>query len=107
MNIHDLTTAMCLGLAALFVRRFGHAILEPPCHDKEKLLLEYNTRNKTLIVLGYILIALVHLQRACAWSCGIGFGHRPDCAALVLLDYGGGIRTRGVSDLAARFFGYR
>jgi glutamate-1-semialdehyde 2,1-aminomutase len=30
----DLTMAMCLGLAALFVRQFGHAILEPPCHDK-------------------------------------------------------------------------
>ena len=46
----DLTTAMCLGLAALFVRQFGHAILEPPCHDKEALLLGYNTRNKTMIV---------------------------------------------------------
>ena len=55
----DLTTAMCLGLAALFVRQFGHAILEPPCHDKEKLLLGYNTRNKTMIVLGYLLIPLV------------------------------------------------
>ena len=35
----DITTAMCLGLAALFLRQFGHAILEPPCHDAEKLLL--------------------------------------------------------------------
>jgi glutamate-1-semialdehyde 2,1-aminomutase len=55
----DLTTAMCLGLAALFVRQFGHAILEPPCHDKEALLLGYNTRNKTLIVLGYVLIPII------------------------------------------------
>ena len=39
----DLTSAMCLGLAALFVPQFGHAILEPPCHDKEALLLGYNT----------------------------------------------------------------
>jgi glutamate-1-semialdehyde 2,1-aminomutase len=60
----DLTTAMCLGLAALFVRQFGHAILEPPCHDKEKLLLGYNTRNKTLIVLGYLLILLMPLTEA-------------------------------------------
>jgi glutamate-1-semialdehyde 2,1-aminomutase len=64
----DLTTAMCLGLAALFVRQFGHAILEPPCHDKEKLLLGYNTRNKTLIVLGYLLILLLPMADAGAWS---------------------------------------
>ena len=42
-----------LGLAALFLRQFGHAVLEPACHDEEALLLGYNTRNKTLIVLGY------------------------------------------------------
>jgi glutamate-1-semialdehyde 2,1-aminomutase len=60
----DLTLAMCLGLAALFVRQFGHAILEPPCHDKEKLLLGFNTRNKTLIVAGYLLIPILHLVRA-------------------------------------------
>ena len=43
----DLTTAMWAGLAALFLRQIGHAILEPPCHDKEATLLGYNTRNKT------------------------------------------------------------
>ena len=59
---------MCLGLAALFVRQFGHAILEPPCHDKEKLLRGYNTRNKTLIVLGYVLILLIPLVDAREWS---------------------------------------
>jgi glutamate-1-semialdehyde 2,1-aminomutase len=59
---------MCLGLAALFVRQFGHAILEPPCHDKEKLLLGYNTRNKTLIVLGYLLLLLISITEAQAWS---------------------------------------
>ena len=64
----DLTTAMCLGLASLFVRQFGHAILEPPCHDKEALLLGYNTRNKTLIVLGYVLIPIVLMAQAGAWS---------------------------------------
>lgn len=60
----DLTRAMCLGLAALFVRQFGHAILEPPCHDKEAVLLGFNTRNKTLIVAGYLLIPIIHLVRA-------------------------------------------
>ena len=64
----DLTTAMCLGLASLFVRQFGHAVLEPPCHDKEALLLGYNTRNKTLIVLGYVVIPVVHMMQAGAWT---------------------------------------
>ena len=53
--------AMFLGLAALFVRQTGHAILEPPCHDKEKALLGFNTRNKTLIVAGYTLIPIVQI----------------------------------------------
>ena len=64
----DLTVAMCLGLAALFVRQFGHAILEPPCHDKEALLLGYNTRNKTLIVLGYILIPIIQMAEGGTWT---------------------------------------
>jgi glutamate-1-semialdehyde 2,1-aminomutase len=64
----DLTVAMCLGLASLFVRQFGHAVLEPPCHKEEETLLGYNTRNKTLIVVGYVLIALVPMLRATAWS---------------------------------------
>jgi glutamate-1-semialdehyde 2,1-aminomutase len=64
----NLTTAMCLGLASLFVRQFGHAVLEPPCHDKEALLLGYNTRNKTLIVLGYALIPSIHLAQGGVWS---------------------------------------
>jgi glutamate-1-semialdehyde 2,1-aminomutase len=59
----NLTKAMMYGLAALFVRQFGHAVLEPPCHDKEALLLGFNTRNKTLIVLGYLLIPVLHLVR--------------------------------------------
>ena len=64
----DMTVAMCLGLASLFVRQFGHAVLEPPCHDKEETLLGYNTRNKTLIVLGYLLIPAVAIARADLWS---------------------------------------
>ncbi len=66
----DLTRAMCLGLAALFVRQFGHAILEPPCHDKEEALLGFNTRNKTLIVAGYVLIPIINLVRAGSFSFG-------------------------------------
>jgi glutamate-1-semialdehyde 2,1-aminomutase len=67
----NLITAMCLGLAALFVRQFGHAILEPPCHDKEKLLLGYNTRNKTLIVLGYFLIPVIQLSQTSVWTASV------------------------------------
>jgi glutamate-1-semialdehyde 2,1-aminomutase len=55
----DFTPALFLGMAALFVRQFGHAILEPPCHDKEKALLGFNTRNKSIIVGGYILIPII------------------------------------------------
>jgi glutamate-1-semialdehyde 2,1-aminomutase len=64
----NLTTAMWAGLAALFLRQIGHAILEPPCHDREALLLGYNTRNKTLILGAYILIPVVHLVQASAWT---------------------------------------
>ena len=64
----DLTTAMWAGLAALFLRQVGHAVLEPPCHDKEATLLGYNTRNKTLILGTYLLIPAVHLLRASAWT---------------------------------------
>ncbi|HEY7649557.1 MAG TPA: aminotransferase class III-fold pyridoxal phosphate-dependent enzyme [Methylomirabilota bacterium] len=64
----DLTTAMWAGLAALFLRQIGHAILEPPCHDKEALLLGYNTRSKTLILGTYLLIPVVHLVNAASWS---------------------------------------
>ena len=49
------------GLAALFLRQIGHAMLEPPCHDKEALLLGYNTPNKTAILATYLLIPVVHL----------------------------------------------
>jgi glutamate-1-semialdehyde 2,1-aminomutase len=64
----DLTTAMWAGLAALFLRQIGHAILEPPCHDKEALLLGYNTRNKTLILAAYLLLPLVFLFSGTGWT---------------------------------------
>ena len=59
----NFTLAIFLSMAALFVRQFGHAILEPPCHDKEKALLGFNTRNKTIIVAGYFLIPVVQVAR--------------------------------------------
>ena len=64
----DLTTAMWAGLAALFLRQIGHAVLEPPCHDKEAVLLGYNTRNKTLILGTYLLIPAVYVAQASAWT---------------------------------------
>src|SRR4029453_8222639 len=77
----DLTRAMFMGLASLFVRQFGHAILEPGCHEEKKLLLGYNTRNKTVIVLGYVLIPLFLMARAGVWSLG-GFISMADPIAL-------------------------
>jgi len=64
----DLTTAMWAGVAALLLRQFGHAILEPPSHDKEATLLGYNTRNKTLILAAYIVIPVAYLAHTGAWS---------------------------------------
>jgi glutamate-1-semialdehyde 2,1-aminomutase len=57
----DLTTAMGAGLAALFLRQIGHAILEPPCHDKEALLLGFNTPSKSAILGVYLLVPVLHL----------------------------------------------
>jgi glutamate-1-semialdehyde 2,1-aminomutase len=42
LSFSDLTLAMYLGLAALFLREIGHAVLEPPC----------------------ILVPLIHLVKA-------------------------------------------
>ena len=64
----DLATAMWAGMAALFVRQFGHAILEPPCHDKEATLLGYNTRNKSMILGGFMLLPFAAVAYAGAWS---------------------------------------
>jgi len=60
----DLTAAMWAGLAALFLRQIGHAVLEPPCHDKEATLLGYNTRNKTLILGTYLAMPIANV----VWS---------------------------------------
>jgi glutamate-1-semialdehyde 2,1-aminomutase len=79
----DLTRAMFLGLAALFVRQFGHAILEPPCHDKEALLLGFNTRNKTLIVAGYFLIPMFQVVHGGDFS----FAGIASMASTIALDW--------------------
>jgi len=64
----DLTSAMWAGLAALFLRQIGHAVLEPPCHDKEATLLGYNTRNKTMILGTYLIIPVVNVVWSGAWT---------------------------------------
>ena len=64
----DLTTAMWAGLGALFLRQLGHALLEPPCHEKEALLLGFDTRKKTVIVAMYLAIPLLHLLGAATWD---------------------------------------
>lgn len=64
----DLTTAVSAGLAALLVRQLGHALIEPPCHDKEELLLGFTTPSKTAIVSAYVLIAIANVLVASSWS---------------------------------------
>ena len=64
----DLPTAMWAGMAALFLRQLGHAVLEPPCHDKEATLLGYNTRNKSMILAGFFLLPFATLAYTAAWS---------------------------------------
>ena len=64
----DLPTAMWAGMAALFLRQLGHAVLEPPCHDKEATLLGYNTRNKSLILGSFFLLPFATLAYTGAWS---------------------------------------
>jgi len=64
----DLTAAMWAGLAALFLRQIGHAVLEPPCHDKEATLLGYNTRNKTLILGTYLAMPIANIVWSWAYT---------------------------------------
>ncbi|BCA52882.1 hypothetical protein W02_00220 [Nitrospira sp. KM1] len=64
----DLTTAVTASLAALFLRQFGHALVEPPCHDKEELLLGFNTPSKTMIVSAYCLIPVANMLAAGSWA---------------------------------------
>src|SRR5262249_55670482 len=57
----NLTLAMWVGLPALFVRQIGHAVFEPSAHERERALLGFTTRSKTLIVAGYFAIFALHL----------------------------------------------
>ncbi len=70
----DLVTAMWLGLGALFIRQIGHALIEPPCHDAEQLLLGFDTRSKSVIVAIYLLIPTVNILAApnMAWATLLG-----------------------------------
>jgi glutamate-1-semialdehyde 2,1-aminomutase len=66
----DLTSAMWAGVIALLLRQFGHAVLEPPCHDKEMTLLGYNTRNKSAILGVYLLIPIADMLYVGTWDAG-------------------------------------
>jgi glutamate-1-semialdehyde 2,1-aminomutase len=56
----NLPLAVWIGVVSLFLRQAGHALIEPPCHDKEQLLLGFDTRSKTWIVGGFVAIPLVN-----------------------------------------------
>ena len=79
--LNNLTIAMFVGLTSLLVRQFGHAVLEPACHEEEATLLGFNTPSKTLIVLGYLMIPVALLWQAGAWSWS-GFWSLADPIAL-------------------------
>ncbi|MFM9967025.1 MAG: aminotransferase class III-fold pyridoxal phosphate-dependent enzyme [Burkholderiales bacterium] len=76
----DFAAAMWLGLAALFLRQMGHALVEPPCHDKEQLLLGFDTRTKSIILGAYLLIPAVHLAMADVLSGEVIMGLAPTIA---------------------------
>ena len=60
----NFTIAMWLGLVALILRQAGHALIEPPCRDKERLLLGFDTPSKSIILGSYLLIPLWDLYAA-------------------------------------------
>lgn len=76
----SVTIAMWLGIPALLVRQFGHAVLEPDSHHAEKQLLGYNTRNKSLILLTYLLLPIVDVARSGVWSLDGFFAVAPTIA---------------------------
>jgi glutamate-1-semialdehyde 2,1-aminomutase len=69
----DRCTAMWLGIFSLTIRQMGHAIFEPPCHDKEELLLGFNTRAKCFVFSTYILSGLVRHDPSGMEPTGRGF----------------------------------
>ena len=64
----DLTIAMWAGTAALMLRQGGHALLEPPCHDKEQTLLGYDTRTKSLILGSYLVLPAIYAATMETWT---------------------------------------
>jgi glutamate-1-semialdehyde 2,1-aminomutase len=64
----ELTVAMWAGTAALMLRQGGHALLEPPCHDKEQTLLGYDTRTKSMILGSYLVVPAIHFITMEAWT---------------------------------------
>eukprot|EP01065_Artemidia_motanka_P031591 TRINITY_DN3802_c1_g1_i1.p1 TRINITY_DN3802_c1_g1~~TRINITY_DN3802_c1_g1_i1.p1 ORF type:complete len:712 (+),score=90.89 TRINITY_DN3802_c1_g1_i1:57-2138(+) len=67
------TGAMVAGLLSLIIRQGGHAIWEPPCHDREAMTIGFNTRSK-LCVLGCFALTplLVSLVTGCGFQYGSG-----------------------------------
>ena len=70
----NLTIAMWIGVPALLVRQFGHAVLEPACHEAEKLLLGYDTRTKTAILFSYLVVPVADAiaRNAFGWTTFLG-----------------------------------
>ena len=66
----DKPTAMWMGIVSLAIRQTGHAVLEPPCHDAEELLLGFNTRAKCFVFSSYILSAVFFLYKLLVLSNG-------------------------------------
>ena len=74
LTFSDVTAAMWIGVPALLFRQFGHAVLEPACHEAEKLLLGYDTRTKTMILFSYLAVPVADViaNGAVTWSKFLG-----------------------------------
>src|SRR5262249_25133359 len=70
----SITLAMWIGVPALLFRQFGHAVLEPACHEAEKLLLGYDTRTKTMILFYYLAVPIANMggHNVGRWSAFLG-----------------------------------
>jgi glutamate-1-semialdehyde 2,1-aminomutase len=73
----NLTLAMWIGVPALLIRQFGHAVLEPACHEAEKLLLGYDTRTKTAILFSYLGVPIADAIAKSAWNWSAFLGIAP------------------------------
>jgi len=57
---------MKLSTTSLFVRQAGHYIFEPPCHDKEAIMMGFDTRKKCMIIAAYCIMPF--FQYPLAWA---------------------------------------